>query len=91
VGLTAVSDPPISAPWTGSVTALAAVVDARSAASRERDDESVAIDDATLAGWTRAAAPRGRAAPVDEGDRRATWLLVLALLGLEWWWRRRLA
>lgn len=80
----------ITVPWAGSVGAVAAAVDAATTTEGDRfDHESVAIADATLAGWTRAGAPLGAAAPVDEGDRRAVWLVVLALLALEWWWRRR--
>lgn len=92
VALTSANDAPVSVPWTGSVAALAAAVDARSAPHEASGlGDHIAIDDATLAAWTRAAVPRGQAAPVDDSDRRAVWLAVLALLGLEWWWRRRLA
>ena len=90
VRLATASDPPIRVPWTGTVAALAAAVDAPGAPLSARGPaDPAAIDDATLAAWTRAAVPRGPAAPVDEGDRRAVWLVVLALLGVEWWWRRR--
>ena len=90
VRLTSPNDVPMSAPWTGSVAALAAAVDARHATSDDHgSDEAMAIDDATLAGWARPASPYGASAPVDEGDRRAVWLAVLALLALESWWRRR--
>lgn len=84
------ADASITVPWTGSVGAVAAAVDAATTMEGDSfDHESLAIADATLAEWTRAAAPLGAAAPVDEGDRRAMWLVVLALLALEWWWRRR--
>ncbi len=80
----------ITVPWAGSVGAVAAAIDAATTTEGDRvDQESLAIADATLAEWTRAAAPPGAAAPVDAGDRRAVWLVVLALLALEWWWRRR--
>ena len=85
------ADAAITVRWAGNVGALAAAVDAATttAVGGRLTDESVPIADATLAEWTRAAAPLGAAAPEDEGDRRAVWLVVLALLALEWWWRRR--
>lgn len=42
--------------------------------------------------WTRPPGPPSDAAPIaDEGDRRWVWLAVLALLGVEWFVRRRAA
>lgn len=90
VRLASPADASITVPWAGSVGAVAAAVDAATTTDGDRfNHESLAIADATLAEWTRPASPLGAAAPVDEGDRRAVWLVVLALLTLEWWWRRR--
>lgn len=80
----------ITVPWTGNVGAMAADVDAATTTKDDRlSHEPLAIADETLAEWSRAASLFGAAAPVDEGDRRAVWLVALALLALEWWWRRR--
>lgn len=78
---------PIVVPWTGDVAAFAAAVDAHGGDVSGPDPTPIA--DAALAALTRPPAPRGPSAPVDEGDRRVAWLLVLVLLGVEAWLRRR--
>lgn len=79
--------PPVAVPWTGDIAAFAAAVDAHGGVAPGA--EPAPIDDATLAALTRPPAPRGPSAPVDEGDRRFVWLIVLGLLGAETWLRRR--
>ena len=78
---------PVAVPWTGDIAAFAAAIDAQGGGDRVA--EPTPIDDATLAAMTRPPAPRGPSAPVDEGDRRLVWLVVLGLLGVETWMRRR--
>jgi hypothetical protein len=55
-----------------------------------RAAEVLPIPDAQLQGWTRPAAPvtAPRIDRVERDDRRALWVLVLALLALETWVRR---
>lgn len=78
---------PIAVPWTGDVATFAAAVDAHAGDVDGHDPTPIA--DADLAAMTRPPAPRGSSTPVDEGDRRVAWLMVLALLGVEAWLRRR--
>lgn len=80
---------PLRVPWTGDIATFAAAVDAPRGNGLGRDPAPIAA--ATLAAITRPPAPRGPSAPDDEGDRRVAWLVVLVLLGVESWWRRRRA
>ncbi len=51
--------------------------------------EPVMIAPEQLSAWSRAPGPPATTAPLaDEGDRRAVWAVVLALLALEAWMRR---
>ncbi|MEP7117025.1 MAG: BatA domain-containing protein [Acidobacteriota bacterium] len=94
VVVAAPSGAPLSAPWSGRVEELAAWIDAHSTGPAHAGSaapgrlEPVPLSDADVQAMTRPAAPRGPAAPIDAGDRRAVWLIVLVLLGLETWLRR---
>lgn len=81
--------PPVTAPWTGDVQALAQFVDAPLMATDGGAEEPQPMTDTDLHGLSRPAAPRGHAAPIDQRDRRAVWALVLVLLAVETWLRRR--
>jgi hypothetical protein len=55
-------------------------------------EEPFPIEPEQLTQWTRQPGPPSAAAPLaDEGDRRWLWALALALLGAEWYVRRRSA
>lgn len=82
-----VDEAPITVPWTGDITAFAAAVDASTGDGLGR--EPTPIPETTLSAMTRPPAPRGPSAPGDDGDRRVAWLVVLLLLGVESWLRRR--
>lgn len=74
-----------------AATAASAVADAVSRVASASLDafEPVRISDEDLRSWSRPpGAPPADAPPVDEGDRRWFWLLVLALLAVEHWLRR---
>lgn len=86
-GVLVTGDAPIAVPWTGDIAAFAAAIDAQAGEGSGTDPAPIA--EATLSAMTRPPRPRGPSAPVDEGDRRAVWLAVLALLGLETWLRSR--
>ncbi len=78
---------PIEVSWPGDAAGLAAALDARVAAPLDEWEPEV-LDDATLAAVARPLVPGGEGTPVDEGDRRLLWGLVLILLALETWVRR---
>ncbi len=87
VVLDVTNEAPLRVPWTGEITTFAAAVDAHRGDGLGRDPAPISA--AALEAMTRPPAPRGPSAPHDEGDRRVAWLLVLVLLGVETWWRRR--
>ena len=69
---------------------LRSMLDAMAPAASFESAEVIAIADAQLRAWSRepgqAAAPRRET--IDEDDRRALWIAVLILLGVETWMRR---
>ena len=90
VAIDAATRLPLTAAWTGDVDALAAEIDALTAATGDPlQVEPEPMDEDTLQGFTRPASPGRPSDPVDAGDRRVVWALVLVLLGLESWMRRR--
>jgi hypothetical protein len=76
----------IEVEWPGTVEQLAAVLQARVAAPLD-SWEPETLSDQELAAIARPPAPVGSPAPVDAGDRRMAWALVLALLVAETWIR----
>jgi hypothetical protein len=78
---------PIDVAWPGSVEQLAADLEARLAAPLD-SWEPDRLPDEEVAALARPPAPIGRPTPVDAGDRRMAWALVIALLVAEHWMRR---
>jgi hypothetical protein len=77
---------PIAVEWPGDIGGLAAELESRLATSLHGWEPEM-MSDAELASLARQApAPREPQAE-DMGDRRTVWLLVLVLLGVEWWVR----
>jgi hypothetical protein len=79
---------PVRGSDTAAVHVIARVVQTAWSDPLE-DAETRRIAPATLAAWSRP--PAGLPAdvtPGNEGDARWLWLMVLALLGIEWWMRR---
>jgi len=77
----------IDVAWPGTVEELAAVLERKLAASFE-SWEPETLDDAELAAIARPPAPVGAPVPVDSGDRRVVWALIVGLLAVEAWIRR---
>jgi hypothetical protein len=77
---------PLSVRWTGNTVSLAEAIDARLATSLAAWEPEV-TSDAELAAMARPSSRAGAAVPVDEGDRRLFWGLVLIVLALETWLR----
>jgi hypothetical protein len=77
---------PVSVRWTGDAVALANAIDARLAAPLSAWEPEVASD-AELDAMARPSSRAGIAVPVDEGDRRLLWGLMLIVLALESWMR----
>jgi hypothetical protein len=78
---------PVSVTWPGDVEQLADVLQARLAAPLDAwEPETLA--DAELAAISRAPEAQGRPTPVDAGDRRLAWALVISLLVAEIWFRK---
>jgi hypothetical protein len=69
---------------------IRSLLDARANRPVPTSAEVVAIADAKLRAWSRAAGPAAepRRETIVDDDRRVVWLLVLALVGLEAWMRR---
>lgn len=78
----------IEVEWPGTAEGLATAIEARVAAPLD-DWEPEFLDDQQLAAMARPPASTTEGTPVDEGDRRRAWGLVLILLGLETWMRSR--
>ncbi len=78
----------IEVAWPGEAEGLARAIDAQVAAPLD-DWEPEFLNEAELAVMARPAAPVAEGTPVDEGDRRRAWGLVLILIGLETWMRGR--
>jgi hypothetical protein len=78
---------PIAVEWPGDVSSLAAQLEARLAAPLD-GWEPESMSDAELASLTRQAPTSIDPEPEDMGDRRTVWLLVLLILGVEWWMRQ---
>ena len=79
---------PIAVEWPGDAARLAAQLESRLAAPLA-GWEPESMSDADLAALSRQAPRPSRPRPEDMGDRRTIWLLVLVLLGVEWWVRGR--
>lgn len=78
---------PITVAWPGDVEQLAAVLETKLASPLDQwEPETLA--DAELAAIARAPEAQGRPTPVDSGDRRTLWALVLVLVIVETWLRR---
>lgn len=78
---------PITIAWPGDVERLAAALEAKLAAPMDQWEPET-LSDAELAAVARAAHGQGRPTPVDTGDRRTLWALVLVLVFVETWLRR---
>jgi hypothetical protein len=78
---------PIAVPWPGTVEQLAADLQARLAAPLDAWEPET-LSDQELASIARPPAPAGEPTPVDGGDRRLVWALVLGLLVAELWVRQ---
>jgi hypothetical protein len=78
---------PITVAWPGDVEGLAAVLEARLAAPMEQWEPET-LSEAELAAIAREPAAEGPPTPVDLGDRRTLWAVVLVLLMTETWLRR---
>lgn len=78
----------IEVSWPGTATGLAEAIEARVAAPLD-EWEPEFLDDQELAAIARPPVSTAGGAPVDEGDRRRAWGLVLILLALETWMRGR--
>jgi hypothetical protein len=77
---------PIEVAWTGDAGSLAEAIDRRLAASLSAWEPEV-MSDGELEALSRPSSGAGAAVPVDEGDRRLFWGLVLIVLALETWMR----
>jgi hypothetical protein len=78
---------PITVAWPGDVERLAAVLEARLAAPMEQWEPET-LSDAELSTIAREAEAQGPPTPVDTGDRRTLWAVVLVLVMAETWLRR---
>jgi hypothetical protein len=78
---------PIAVDWPGTVEGLAGALERRLAVSLDAwEPETLTEQD--LAAIARPPAPGARPTPVDAGDRRTVWALVLGLLVAEFWMRK---
>jgi hypothetical protein len=78
---------PITVAWPGDVERLAAALEARLAAPMDQWEPET-LSDAELAAIAREPQVDGRPTPVDTGDRRTLWAIVLVLVIAETWLRR---
>ena len=78
---------PIAVDWPGDVSRLAALLESRLSAPLD-GWEPESMSDAELASLARQAPASDGPQPEDMGDRRTVWLLVLVMLGVEWWVRQ---
>lgn len=78
---------PIAVEWPGTVERLASLLEARLAVSLDAWEPET-LTDQELAAIARPPAPIGEPTPVDAGDRRLVWALVLGLLVAEFWMRQ---
>jgi hypothetical protein len=77
----------IDVEWPGSVDQLAALLETRLSASIE-SWEPETLSDEELTSIRRSPAPAGAPTPVDAGDRRMVWALLIALVVAETFMRR---
>jgi Aerotolerance regulator N-terminal len=78
---------PVSVTWRGDVEQLADALQAKLAVQLDAWEPET-LGDAELAAIARAPAAQGRPTPVDAGDRRLAWALVISLLVAEIWFRK---
>lgn len=78
---------PIAVEWPGTVEGLARALERRLAVSLDAWEPET-LTDQELAAIARPPAPSERPTPVDAGDRRMVWALVLGLLVAELWMRQ---
>jgi hypothetical protein len=77
----------IEVEWPGTVEELAVLLEKKLAAPFDAWEPETLTDDEIQA-IARAPAPAGPPSPVDAGDRRMVWALVIGLLIAETWIRR---
>jgi hypothetical protein len=78
---------PLTVEWPGDVEHLADVLESRLAASMDAWEPET-LQDTTLASLSRAPKVQEDPAPVDAGDRRVVWSIVVGLLVAELWFRQ---
>jgi hypothetical protein len=78
---------PVSVTWRGDVEQLADALQAKLAVQLDAWEPET-LGDAELAAISRAPEAQGRPTPIDAGDRRLAWALVISLLVAEIWFRK---